>query len=505
METATSAPLLAPPGHDHDDTPMAKLSYGMRLTTLARHEPDTVALVCEDETVTRGVLERRANRMARVYARRGVRNGDLVTIALPNGIEFVVHCFAAWKCGAIPNPISHRLPAPERTAIVEQANPSLIVGVEPGEAGERAALPAGFEPDADLSDEPLPDVVAPSERVLASGGSTGRPKLIVLKIPAVHDPDAPQSVLAPHGPVLVPGPLYHGAPFGSLTQGVLAGVTVVLMRRFDAARCLELIERHRIEQVLYVPTMMHRNAKLSPEERLHRDVSSLRVVFTGGAPCPTWLMRVWIEWLGPDVMHDVYGPSERIGGTHITGREWLSHPGSVGKAVPGTRIRILDPDTGRDLPPGQIGEVYMMPAGGQGSTYRYIGAEARATTGGWESVGDMGSLDEDGYLYLADRRTDMILTGGRNVYPALVEAAIDTHPAVRSSAVIGLPDDDMGQHVHAIVETAAPLTAEELTTHLRGRIVHYEIPRSFEFVQHPLRDDAGKTRRFALREARLNR
>jgi bile acid-coenzyme A ligase len=412
---------------------------------------------------------------------------------------------AAWKCGAVPNPVSHRLPVPERVAILEQANPALLVGVDPAEAGERAALPPGFEPDPHLSAEPLPDVTPPHERAMASGGSTGRPKLIVLKIPAVHDPERPQSVLAPRGPVLVPGPLYHGAPFGSFAQGLLAGVTVVLMQRFDASRCLELIERHRIEQVLFVPTMLHRIWRLPPAARLGRDVSSLTTVFSGGAPCPPWLMRAWIEWLGPDVMHDVYGPSERIGGTHITGREWLAHPGSVGKAVAGARIRILDPETGSDRSPGEIGEVYMLPAGGPGSTYRYIGATPRATADGWESVGDMGYLDTEGYLYLTDRRTDMILSGGRNIYPAVVEAAIDAHPAVRSSAVIGLPDDDLGERVHAIVQTADPLTAEELAAHLRERIVHYEIPRSFEFVHHPLRDDAGKTRRFALRQARLKR
>jgi bile acid-coenzyme A ligase len=250
--------------------------------------------------------------------------------------------------------------------------------------------------------------------------------------------------------------------------------------------------------------MIHRIWRLPEEERVQRDVSSLRVVFTGGSPCPPWLMRGWIEWLGPDVMHDVYGPSERIGGTHITGREWLEHPGSVGQPTHGAQIRILDSATGRDVPAGEVGEVYMMPAGGRGSTYRYVGAEARATADGWESVGDMGYLDADGYLYLTDRRTDMILCGGRNIYPAQVEAALDAHPAVQSSAVIGLPDDDLGQRVHAIVQTFAPLSDKELREHLRERIVHYSIPRSFELVDEALRDDAGKVRRWALREARVS-
>jgi bile acid-coenzyme A ligase len=163
---------------------------------------------------------------------------------------------------------------------------------------------------------------------------------------------------------------------------------------------------------------------------------------------------------------------------------------------------VLGPD-GRELPPGEIGEVYMMPPGGQGSTYQYIGAEPSATSDGWETLGDLGYLDEEGYLYLVDRRTDMIVTGGANVYPAEVEAALEAHPAVRSSAVIGLPDDDLGQRIHAIVETAEPLSDDELRAHLAGQLARYKIPRTFERVREPLRDDAGKVRRPALREARL--
>jgi bile acid-coenzyme A ligase len=482
---------------------MSKGSYGRILTRLAGDDPTRVALVCEEDVLTRGELEQRANRMARAYAARGVQPGDVVTISLPNGVDFVIHCVATWKCGAVPNPISPRLPPPERAAIIARAAPALLVGGSGEETAARSSLPEDFEPEAGTPAEPPPDATPPHERVMATGGSTGQPKLIVLQTPAEYDPDGRQSILKPPGCVLVPGPLYHAAPFGSCTQGLLAGVEVVLMQRFDASRCLQLIERHRVEQVLFVPTMMHRISRLPEEERIGRDVSSLRVVFTGGSPCPPWLMRFWIEWLGPDVMHDIYGPSERIGGTHITGHEWLAHPGSVGKPTHGAQIRILDPATGRDVPTGEVGEVYMMPAGGRGSTYRYIGAEARATADGWESVGDMGYLDADGYLYLTDRRTDMILSGGRNIYPAQVEAALDAHPAVQSSAVIGMPDDDLGQRLHAIVQTSTPLTGEELREHLRELVVHYSIPRSFEFADYPLRDDAGKVRRWALREARV--
>jgi len=479
-----------------------KLSYGLQITRLSESDPARTAVVCGDETLTRGELERRSNRMARAFLERGALPGRLLTIGLPNGLEFVIASVAAWKCGAIPNPVSPQLPAAERTSILKLADPALVVGFNDSEHGV-PSLPSGFEPPAALDDTPLPDVVSPHERAIASGGSSGRPKLILLRVPALYDPDRPATVLTPKGCVLIPGPLYHAAPFGSITQGLLTGEKAVLMRRFDASLCLELVERHRVDQILFVPTMMHRIWRLPEAERRSRDVSSLRIVMTGSAPCPPWLMRSFIEWLGPDVMHEVFGGTERIGGTFITGREWLEHPGSVGRPTRGTQIRILDPETGENLAVGEIGEIYMLPAGGQGSTYRYVGADARVTADGWESVGDMGRLDEEGYLYLADRRSDMILSGGRNIYPAQVEAAIEEHPAVASSAVIGLPDEDMGQVVHAIVQTTDAVGDDELRSHLKRRIVHYAIPRSFERVDHALRNEAGKVRRWELRAERI--
>ncbi len=186
----------------------------------------------------------------------------------------------------------------------------------------------------------------------------------------------------------------------------------------------------------------------------------------------------------------------------ISGTEWLEHPGSVGKPTADRRLRVLDAD-GNECPPGQVGEIFMLPAKGPGTTYRYLGAETQATDDGWESLGDLGWLDEDGYLFMADRKTDMIVSGGVNVYPAEVEAALDAHPDVRSSAVIGLPDDDLGQRIHAIVDSPAGILEEELYFHLAKHLARYKIPRSYEIVKEPLRDDAGKLRRSALREARI--
>ena len=305
--------------------------------------------------------------------------------------------------------------------------------------------------------------------------------------------------------LLNPGPLYHNAPFGSMHAGLFTGAHVVEMGRFDAGEALRLIGRHRVQWVNFVPTMMARMWKLPIEERLAADMSSLRVVFHMASSCPIWLKAAWIDWIGPDPLFELYGGTERQGMTIISGREWLEHKGSVGKVQPGAAMRVLDPD-GNDCAPGQIGEVFFRPDAGRGATYHYVGAEAKAA-GEWESLGDLGHMDEDGYLYLADRRTDLILSGGANIYPAEVEAAIDAHPDVLTSAVVGLPDDDLGQRVHAIVQRreGCELTSSALLAHLDGRLVRYKIPRSLEFSATPLRDDAGKVRRSALREERISR
>ncbi|MCZ6781777.1 MAG: AMP-binding protein [Proteobacteria bacterium] len=482
---------------------MARMSYGRAFAFHAEGDPDGIAIVFGEGSCTRGELERRSNRLARAYQKMGVSEGDLVTIALPNGIEFFEVCLAAWKLGATPSPVSSRLPDHERRAIVELASPALLAGAESGTYGGLATVAEGFEPDPALSDEPLPDVVARRVRAMTSGGSTGRPKLILETLPAQCDPEQAANGMRAGGTLLVPGPLYHAGPFITAWQQLLLGGRIVLLAHFDPALCLELIERHRVDWVLFVPTMMQRIWRLPEQERSARDLSSLDTVMCTGAPSPPWLKRAWIGWLGPEKILEAYGGSERIAGTQIDGTEWLAHPGSVGKPTGGRKIRILRPD-GSECAPGELGEVYMMPAEGQGSTYEYVGATATATPDGWETLGDMGHLDEDGYLYLADRKADMIVTGGANVFPAEVEAALDAHPAVRSSAVVGLPDDDLGQRIHAIVDAPGGVDDAALRAHLAEHLVRYKIPRSFEYVSEPLRDDAGKVRRSALREARLS-
>lgn len=483
---------------------MPQMSYGRALGWLAEEAPDRVALIHENQRWTRSQLDGLANQMARAYAELGVGKGDLVTIALPNGVEFLAATLAVWKLGASPQPISARLPEKERQAIIELAQPKLILGAAPGSYGDTfSALPVGHVVAPALSSAPMEhDLVAEEVRVMTSGGSTGRPKLIVDITPALTDPTEAENFMRVRGTALVPGPLYHAGPFLVAFQCLFSGGTVVLMSRFDAEESLALIDEHEVDWVLFVPTMMQRIWKLGEAVRAKHDVSSLQNVMCSGAASPVWLKHAWIGWLGPEKIYEAYGGTERIAGTIIRGDEWLVHEGSVGKPPPGRKMKALRAD-GAECAPGEVGEIYMLPAGGQGSTYRYIGAEAPATGEGWETLGDLGWFDEDGYLYLADRKTDMVVVGGANVYPAEVEAAIDAHEAVRTSAVIGLPDDDLGQTLHAIVDAPGGVSDDELRAHLSDQLVRYKIPRTFEYVSEPLRDDAGKVRRSALRDARL--
>ncbi|MFF2084032.1 AMP-binding protein [Nocardia sp. NPDC058176] len=479
----------------------APQTLAARFAELARTDPHGVAVTCADQSITRAELERRSNQLARAYQQLGVTRDSFVTIGLPNGIEFVTAAIAAWKCGATPQPISAKLPGRETAAIIALARPSLVVGVAEEDAPGHQVVAAGFRPAADISDSPFDLGAAAALKAPTSGGSSGRPKLIVSADPATADallPLAQVIGMADRDTVLITGPLYHNAPFTLTFCGLALGGHVVLMPRFDAADALASVQAHRVRWMYAVPTMMNRMWRLP--ERAGFDVGSLRVVMHMAAPCPAWLKHAWIEWLGAERVLELYAGTEMQAVTVVAGPEWLAHPGTVGRPVVGEMV-VLDPD-GAVLPPGEVGEVWMRRGEGMAGSYRYVGAEAQVREGGWESVGDMGWMDGEGYLYLADRKADMIHVGGANVYPAEIENALLEHPQVRSAVVIGVPHEDLGQVPHALVETERPLTEDELGSHLAERLARYKIPRSFERVDGPLRDEAGKVRRASLVAAR---
>lgn len=482
------------------------MSFPARLTALAEHHPTAAAVTCGNETVTRAELRSRSNRLARELISLGVGLGDFVTVALPNSIDWFVAYVACWKIGAVPQPVSAKLPPRELAAIVDLADSKVVVGA-PDSAVELIPaavghLPIGHIPAIELSDDDLPDATSPAWKAPTSGGSTGRPKLIVSGDPAVIDTDVtPPLGLQPDGCMVMPGPLYHNGPAVWACQALLAGNHVVLLPRFDAEETLAAIERHRADVTYMVPTMMKRILRLDDEVRLRFDLSSLRVLWHLAEPCPAWLKEQWIDWLGAERIWELYAGTEAQAVTIITGTEWLDHRGSVGRVTTG-EMKVCD-EAGHELPAGRQGEVWMRSPDGR-RTYEYVGAEAKQLEGGWESLGDVGWFDDDGYLYLGDRVADMILSGGANIYPAEVEAAIAEHPDVQSCAVIGLPDDDRGNDVHAIVQADESVVSRtDLLAFVAERLATYKLPRTIEYVDLPLRDDAGKVRRSALRAERL--
>jgi bile acid-coenzyme A ligase len=470
-----------------------------RMAELASQNPDAPALALGDTQLTRTqLLSRSSNIASYLHETWSIGPGSRVAVGLGTGIEQVQVWFAAWRIGATVVNLPHRLADHEFDAIVEMAEPDVVIGAASARASRVRTVPAEQLHEAAVRSPWRPPPVRTSNpwRVMTSGGSTGRPKLIAADQPALAAPllaQAPVVHMAPGGAVLVPAPLSHSGPMNAVLTGLLVGNNVVLTPRFDASMVLDLVARHRVTWLYQVPTMMNRIWKLPASQRDGADLSSLQTLCHMAAPCPAWLKRAYIDWLGPHRVRELYGSTEGIAMTIIGGEEWLTHPGSVGRPVIG-EFQCRDQD-GIPVPAGQEGELWVRRDGGEPMPYRYIGAAPRMSPDGWQSIGDHGRIDPDGYVYITDRETDMILVGGSNLYPAELESALDEHPQVLSSCVVGVPDDDLGRRPHALVQCASPLTEDELLNFLRTRVAAWKLPRSFEFVDRPLRDDSGKVRR----------
>jgi bile acid-coenzyme A ligase len=467
---------------------------GTQISALAELAPDEPAVTCDGRTLTRGELDSSTNRLARAYAERGVGVGDYVTMVLPNSIEWVQAAVACWKLGAVPQPLSARLPDAELDGLLGLRPPKLLVGREHSKI---PSVPIGFTPDPALSDGPLPEAVSPVWKAMGSGGSTGRPKLIE----SGGDSRIPAAIGYPLGAqegdtTLMPVPLSHNTGFTTATIALLMRHHLVLMSRFEPQQFLRLIADHRVTFLTTVPTIMQRVLPVYRADPGSYDLSSIRRFWHLGAPCPPAIKQAWIDLLGPEKVWELYGGTELQALTFISGDQWLTHRGSVGVVVAG-EMKVLD-DDGNPCPSGVVGEIYMRPSPGSAPTYRYIGATAKPRDG-WDSLGDLGYFDEGGFLYLSDRRVDMFTVGGRNVYPAEIENALSAHPDVLSCLVVGVPHEDLGQVPYALVQAESALDEQTVQAFLRDRIAGYKVPATVEFVDIPLRDDAGKARRSRVR------
>lgn len=484
------------------------VSYGRRISELADRHPDRPVIIFatedgQERTLTWGDLDRQSNQVARLLQEEEVGLGSMVLTGLPNCPELIVIAVAAWKVGACILTARAALPERERNGVIEAASPSVVIA-DWENVPARHLRPGDLVRAASLPDSSLPDCIPPRANAKPSGGSTGRPKIILMPGPGVYTPNSHVVQLygmRPGQTQLAGGALYHAAPWAGLVHGILNGHKVILMDRFDAARFVDLAERHRAQHAFLAPIMMQRIARLPDIDQ--RDLSSFESVVHAGAVCPAWVKRRWIELIGPEKLYEYYAMTESLGSTSIRGDEWLKRPGTVGKPV-SCDIEIRDPD-GRPLPPGEIGEIWLRSHFQE--KYQYLNAEPlRSTPDGFVTAGDLGWMDEDGYLYISDRRVDMIVTGGANVFPAEVEAVLSEHPQVADVVVIGLPDPEWGRRVHAIVQPRdyARLPAvEELDALCRQGLAAYKVPKSYEFVQELPRMATGKINRRALLEERL--
>jgi bile acid-coenzyme A ligase len=503
--------MAPPPPTGQEGLSPQPVSFGRRLSALAEERGEETAVVFAaangtEEPLSWSTLDRRANQMAHRLADENVMPGDVVVVGLGNSLEHLFCTFGAWKLGASVLPLRSELPAWERGRVLDVASAQVVIGDWQGAAPGTISL-ADVRATTALKDAaPEEDHAPPHSRLLATSGSTGTPKIIVTPARGVYQGDAGGSsaLVAPGARVLVTSPLYHTNGFAFCYPVLLTGSPIVLMERFDAARAVDLIESHHVQMTVLVPTMLQRIARL--EGIKARDLSSLERVVYGGASLPEWVARTWLELIAPERFLFVYGGSEGLGLAMCSGREWLEHPGTTGRPLDCDTV-ILDAEA-QVLGPGEVGEIWMR-LHSDDEPFRYVGIDTPAPQfGGYRTFGDMGWLDDDGYLYIADRRQDMIVTGGVNVFPAEVEAVLTEHPAVDDVVVIGLPDPEWGHRVHAIVQPSdatLPPSIEELRAHCKARVSGPKVPKTFEVVARLPRTAAGKINRSRLVDERFER
>lgn len=477
--------------------PDGMLTYSARLGELAREregEPALIFLASDgrEELWSWRQLSDRSNQVAHGLIDAGIAHGDRIGIKIRNSPDHIVVALACYHVGAVPVPVRWDLPEWELERVLGVLDAKLVV--EPGSPC--------LADTHDASTEPLPDVMSPNASGVLSSGATGSPKVILRSVPGIYVPGASSNRLVEEygalGPqlLLVPAPLYHNNGFMALGN-LFGGDRLLLLERFNPSLLLEAIERHGVTGMVATTVMLQRLARDPNFERC--DLSSLEWVMHGAAPLPDWLARQWIERVGDEHFYVCYGSSEGVGATFARGDEYLEHPGTVGRGAMATDVKILD-DEENELPAGEIGHIYMKSAYGILASYVGDVPPIPTTADGFATVGDLGWLDDDGYLYLADRRVDMIVSGGANIFPAEVEAAVSEHPDVADVVVIGLSDPEWGRRVHAIVQPreGADLTEEQLRDYASERLARYKVPKTVEFVDAIPRTEATKLNRAAL-------
>lgn len=485
----------------------------------ARSQPAKIALVLAngDDPLSYDMLDRQADTIARAIRARGVEEGATIAMLMENDVDTVAWWWGARRAGVYYVPIGTRLLPHEIAYILEDCGAKAVVASRAHESLAREAVASAgvtiVPSEIALEGDAEPALAVQAEfagrEMIYSSGTTGRPKGVRRALTRADDTALPELEVRMRAVFgygedtvyLSVSPLYH-ATGRFLNRVIAAGGTVVILPRFDPEAALRAIETHRVTHSQWVPTMFRRMLDLPDETRNRFDHSSLRAALHAAAPCPVPLKRAMIDWWGP-IVHEYYGGTENAGVTYIAADEWLAHPGSVGRCITGT-IHILDrDDPERELPPSELGLItfsggvpfrYTLPGGRHGDN---------TTPQGYSGYGDIGHVDQDGYLYISDRRDDLVLSGGVNIYPKEVEAALETCNAIREVAVIGVPDEDLGQIVCAVVVPADATdehTARAVFDHARSRLSPIKAPRKI-FVRNELpRSETGKLLKRVLRD-----
>ncbi|HUN31568.1 MAG TPA: acyl-CoA synthetase [Trebonia sp.] len=495
----------------------------------AERTPDAPAIImgASGEFTTYAQLEDRSIRIARALRAGGVQEGDTIAILMENNRQYLEIAWAAQRSGLRYTAINNHLRPAEAQYVLDDCGAVALFSCEAmADVVSRLDLSVigllisatGRVPGFRRYEDFLSSVAAgpldgerEGREMLYSSGTTGRPKGVRKQLPGTWfgDPRSAPAIIASgmsrycgdRAVYLCPAPLYHSAPLVWSMSLQRFGATIVVMESFDPAQCLELIERHRVTIAQFVPTMFTRLLRLPQAQRDRHDVSSLRIVMHGAAPCPVDVKRQMLDWWGP-IIHEYYAGTEDIGSTRIGPDEWLAHPGSVGK--PADECHIVGPD-GTELPAGEPGLVYF--AGGRPFSYHNDAGKTDSITNsrGWRTLGDIGYLDSDGYLYLTDRQAHVIISGGVNIYPQEAENVLTGHPAVADVAVIGVPDAEMGESVKAVIQLAdracaGPELTAELLAYCRERLASYKCPRTIDFADQLPREPNGKLYKRRLRE-----
>jgi acyl-CoA synthetase (AMP-forming)/AMP-acid ligase II len=492
--------------------------------TYAESKPEQPAIIMgrSEETVTYGELEARSNQLARLWRSAGLREGDHIAIFLENHPRYMEVFWAGMRSGLYVTAINSFLTAPELSYILNDCQAQALVtshakqdiveklegdnavsgvhsrlmmdGVIPGYESYEQAIAS--ESSERIEKETL------GTTMLYSSGTTGRPKGIMRSLTGLH----PAENVAAHalGPIygynekmvyLSPAPTYHAAPIAFINSTLCWGGTVVMMEKFDPRHSLTLIEKHSVTHSQWVPTMFSRMLKLPEEERTGFDLSSHQFAIHAAAPCPVPVKRQMIDWWGP-ILHEYYAGSEGNGSTGINSHEWLEKPGSVGK-IRGGQLHIVD-DEGNDLPAGKEGNVYFS---GAGLPFEYHNAPEKTQesrlSGGRTTLGDVGYLDQDGYLFLTDRKAYMIISGGVNIYPREIEDRLITHAKVADVAVFGVPNEDFGEEVKAVIQLMPGIKESDdlvadLLAYCGEELSHFKVPRSVDFIDELPRLPTGK-------------